>query len=93
MPRNEDSVRHTPLSKITNLNLESTTNAHRTTLRRQDIIMCKRTSCSTCNKATWFGCGMHVPTVMDSIAASERCSCSPKVEREGKEYPPMGPAP
>lgn len=30
--------------------------------------------------------GQHVPGVMDPIAESERCSCTPKVEKEGKEY-------
>lgn len=25
--------------------------------------MCRRTTCSTCNKPTWAGCGMHVEAV------------------------------
>lgn len=27
--------------------------------------------------------------VMDPIPETERCSCGPKVVKEGKEYPPM----
>ncbi|PMD64287.1 uncharacterized protein K444DRAFT_521499 [Hyaloscypha bicolor E] len=52
--------------------------------------MCMKTTCSTCQKATWSGCGAHVPGVMDSIPANERCSCEPKIERDGKKYPPQG---
>lgn len=40
------------------------------------------------DKATWWGCGQHVPMVMDSIPENERCGCEPKVEKEGKQYPP-----
>lgn len=52
-------------------------------------------SCADANadKATWWGCGQHVPMVMDSIPDSERCSCEPKVERDGHTYPPQGPKP
>jgi hypothetical protein len=41
-------------------------------------------------KVTWWGCGKHVGTIMDSIPAEEQCECAPKVEKDGKEYPPMG---
>ena len=44
-------------------------------------------------KTTWWGCGQHVPQVLDSVAEGERCTCEPKVEKEGKKYPPMGPQP
>jgi len=53
----------------------------------------------TCNwlaaveKGTWWGCGNHVPGVIDQIPEGEWCSCEPKVEKEGKSYPPMGPKP
>lgn len=40
------------------------------------------------DKATWRGCGQHVPTVMDKIPEDQRCTCEPKVEKEGKKYPP-----
>ncbi|THZ74802.1 hypothetical protein D6C85_03271 [Aureobasidium pullulans] len=41
-------------------------------------------------KRTWFGCGAHVPSVMDSIPKNEWCDCDPKTEKNGTEYPPMG---
>ena len=28
--------------------------------------------------------------VMDKVDENDRCKCTPKVEKEGKEYPPMG---
>ncbi|OWP03218.1 hypothetical protein B2J93_7087 [Marssonina coronariae] len=45
------------------------------------------------DKATWFGCGLHIPSVLDGIPEEERCSCGPKVERDGKQYPPKGASP
>ena len=44
---------------------------------------------SYAEKATWMGCGKHIPMVMDSIADSERCTCTPKTVVDGKEYPPQ----
>lgn len=41
-------------------------------------------------KRTWFGCGAHVPSVMDSVPKNEWCDCEPKTEKNGTEYPPMG---
>merc|ERR1712193_528279 len=52
------------------------------------ITMCKKATCDTCQKTTWRGCGNHIPTVMDSIPEEERCVCEPKVEVDGKKYPP-----
>ncbi|KAJ5604902.1 hypothetical protein N7510_010056 [Penicillium lagena] len=40
------------------------------------------------DKVTWWGCGSHIPSVMDSVPESERCACEPKVEKDGKMYPP-----
>jgi len=40
------------------------------------------------DKATWVGCGQHIPMVMDSISESDWCTCSPKTVVDGKEYPP-----
>jgi hypothetical protein len=39
-------------------------------------------------KPSWFGCGLHIPRVMDVIPESEWCQCAPKVTVEGKQYPP-----
>ncbi|CAK1366967.1 hypothetical protein CB0940_10316 [Cercospora beticola] len=55
--------------------------------------MCKQAVCGSCQKTTWWGCGSHVPMVMDTVPEAERCSCEPKVEKEGKSYPPMGKQP
>lgn len=46
-----------------------------------------RTDC-VLDKSTWFGCGQHIPSVMDDIPNEQRCSCEPQVEAEGKKYPP-----
>ncbi len=37
--------------------------------------MCRRTTCSTCNKPSWAGCGAHVETVLSDVAVADRCSC------------------
>ncbi|KAK4043947.1 hypothetical protein C8A01DRAFT_31820 [Parachaetomium inaequale] len=51
--------------------------------------MCMSATCQTCNKQTWRGCGNHVATVFADIPEDERCICEPKVEKDGKEYPPQ----
>lgn len=45
------------------------------------------------DRATWWGCGSHIPGVLDSIPEEDRCVCEPKVERDGKQYPPMAKSP
>jgi hypothetical protein len=27
---------------------------------------------------------------MDAVKDTDRCTCGPKIQREGKEYPPIG---
>lgn len=53
--------------------------------------MCLKTSCDKCQKTTWYGCGQHVPSVMDKIPHEHWCVCEPKVEKHGKHYPPASP--
>ncbi|KAI0829979.1 hypothetical protein F5Y06DRAFT_282506 [Hypoxylon sp. FL0890] len=55
--------------------------------------MCMKATCGTCGKATWFGCGNHISTVLDQIPSQDLCTCQPKVVVNGKEYPPKGQAP
>ncbi|PSN64628.1 hypothetical protein BS50DRAFT_498423 [Corynespora cassiicola Philippines] len=52
--------------------------------------MCRKASCDTCGKSTWFGCGNHIEGVMSNIPTEDWCTCAPKVEREGVQYPPKG---
>ena len=40
-------------------------------------------------KTSWTGCGEHIPRVIDGVAEQDRCTITPKVKRDGKEYPPM----
>jgi hypothetical protein len=35
--------------------------------------MCRATTCRTCGKTTWAGCGQHVDQVLRSVPAAERC--------------------
>ncbi|TGO25777.1 hypothetical protein BPAE_0073g00430 [Botrytis paeoniae] len=39
-------------------------------------------------KETWFGCGQHLPSVFSSIPADQECTCIPKFEKDGVQYPP-----
>jgi hypothetical protein len=43
-------------------------------------------------KTTWRGCGSHVPSVFANIPEDQWCTCEPKVEKEGKQYPPQAPS-
>ncbi|NLV80077.1 MAG: hypothetical protein GXY65_12190 [Rhodococcus sp.] len=38
--------------------------------------MCYPTTCNTCRKTTWGGCGQHADTVMRSVPAADRCNCT-----------------
>jgi hypothetical protein len=54
----------------------------------KSITMCMKATCSSCGKTTWYGCGEHIGSVLDNVAADQWCTCEPKVEKNGKTYPP-----
>ncbi len=37
--------------------------------------MCSRTTCSTCGKPDWRGCGAHVNQVLGDVPVDRRCRC------------------
>jgi len=41
-----------------------------------DPHMCHRTTCRTCNKPTWAGCGNHIEMALAGVPKSQRCSCT-----------------
>jgi hypothetical protein len=43
--------------------------------------MCQRTTCRTCGKATYSGCGMHIEQALAGVPASQRCDCDTRPER------------
>ncbi|KAF1357076.1 hypothetical protein BDV97DRAFT_279106, partial [Delphinella strobiligena] len=52
--------------------------------------MCHQSTCDRCSRKTWFGCGSHVPMVMNKIPIVQWCTCEPKVKKDGQLYPPKG---
>ncbi|KAI9104146.1 hypothetical protein DFS34DRAFT_646369 [Phlyctochytrium arcticum] len=42
--------------------------------------MCKRVQCEKCKKATWAGCGQHIPQALAGLKDEEICKCP----RDGK---------
>ena len=38
--------------------------------------MCRRVTCSKCNKPTFAGCGMHVEQVLGGVPKDKRCQCN-----------------
>ena len=38
--------------------------------------MCRRVTCSTCKRASYEGCGMHVEQVLAGVPQSQRCTCA-----------------
>lgn len=36
--------------------------------------MCRTTTCRTCGKTTWAGCGQHIDQVMRAVPATQRCA-------------------
>ncbi|MBC7279767.1 hypothetical protein [Nocardioides sp.] len=45
--------------------------------------MCRATTCKTCKKTTWAGCGRHIHRVKASVPASQWCPGHPEAERRG----------
>lgn len=41
------------------------------------------------DKQAWFGCGSHLASVFANVPEDEWCICEPKVEKDGKKYPPQ----
>lgn len=39
-------------------------------------------------KKAWLGCGRHIPTALAGVPEADWCTCEPKVEVDGKKYPP-----
>lgn len=37
--------------------------------------MCSPMRCSTCQKTTWSGCGMHAEEVLSRVPVEQRCDC------------------
>lgn len=35
--------------------------------------MCRRVTCSECEKPTYAGCGMHIEQVLGDVPVKERC--------------------
>ncbi len=36
--------------------------------------MCRATTCPTCHKTTWTGCGMHIDSVKSSVPRGQWCN-------------------
>ncbi|KAK4179270.1 hypothetical protein QBC36DRAFT_322949 [Triangularia setosa] len=51
--------------------------------------MCFGSSCPNCSKQSWRGCGSHVPSVLGSVSEDKWCTCEPKFNVGGKDYPPQ----
>ena len=49
--------------------------------------MCRRVTCSTCNKPTFAGCGAHVEQVLGNVPVKDRCDCA---QRKASGAPASG---
>ncbi|GAA2744064.1 hypothetical protein [Kitasatospora cinereorecta] len=45
--------------------------------------MCRRTTCRTCGKAGYAGCGMHVDQVLSGVPRADRCTCAGSAPKGG----------
>ncbi|KAF2268577.1 hypothetical protein CC78DRAFT_455093 [Lojkania enalia] len=54
--------------------------------------MCHKATCNTCHGVTWWGCGNHIPAVLDNVPQDQWCKCEPKIETKGHQYPPKSSA-
>ncbi len=53
--------------------------------------MCQRTTCRTCGKAGFRGCGQHVEQVLAGVPAEGRCDCRAKRGAAGQAAPERAP--
>ncbi len=37
--------------------------------------MCHRTTCRSCGRPTWSGCGNHIEQALAGVPKGERCTC------------------
>jgi hypothetical protein len=49
--------------------------------------MCRQVKCSSCGKATYAGCGMHVEQVLAGVPASQRCRCQEQKQAKDQAKP------
>ena len=56
--------------------------------------MCRRTTCKSCGKPTWSGCGAHVEQVLGDVPEAQRCHCRDAAKAPGsfKVTPKAAPA-
>lgn len=47
--------------------------------------MCRRVECTSCEKPTFAGCGMHVEQVLGDVPPEQRCRCREKPRDEAGE--------
>ena len=52
-------------------------------LSSKEHAMCRATTCNTCGKTTWAGCGQHVDQVMKNVSRQDRCPGHAKGESRG----------
>ncbi len=47
--------------------------------------MCAKTTCGTCKKATWSGCGQHIDQALKGVPKAERCRCRAEASKARPE--------
>ena len=44
--------------------------------------MCRPTTCKTCGKTTWAGCGNHIASVKATVPAAQWCGGHPDANND-----------
>lgn len=47
--------------------------------------MCSRTTCQSCGKPTYAGCGRHVEQVLGDVPPEKRCKCREQQSQQGSQ--------
>ena len=47
--------------------------------------MCRQTTCRTCGRPGWAGCGAHVEQVLGHVPQNERCQCGSDAASSGRK--------
>ncbi|MFN8037703.1 MAG: hypothetical protein U0Q07_00710 [Acidimicrobiales bacterium] len=46
--------------------------------------MCSRTTCPSCQRPTYAGCGAHVEQVLGDVPPDQRCQCNAGAPAAGR---------
>ena len=86
-PAQHNNLTAEPAGHPTN---QLSTRSTRSTFQLSSQQMCFQTTCGSCGKPTWSGCGGHIDSALRSVPMDARCSCKPRSAAEQASWSSRG---